>query len=326
MTEDKNIFDSLHWQVEEKILKISENFRDVIFDIHKSDNEKVKELFVIYENTVKKDKNKDLLFIYNLKIELLKFLFEETRFYSDNNDSRLFSLFKSDILFTREQLFEFEFMSDLKNSYYDNIFIPQLQLQNYEILSKVQFWYSYNCTLIIEDLVLSSEFPSMTRQEITKFLKHKTVNLKDKILKEQKFLDWHLTLKNRYLGEIKEIEHTLIELDNLSLNDNNPLSKVLDFEKNIFRSLKAQNWFFSTLEEIGAVPSKRGFGTVISAIFRNKDCKENIFPDTITQKDYIHYLNSEFSLNMNSTNLSIPDKYEPKIKIIMDNYLSNKSE
>ncbi|MFP3599819.1 hypothetical protein, partial [Chryseobacterium sp. SIMBA_029] len=90
-----------------------------------------------YENTVKKNRNKDLLFSYNLKIELLKSLFEETKFYSDNNDSKLFSFFKSNILFTREQLLEFEFISDLSKSYSDNIFIPQLQLQKYEILSKL---------------------------------------------------------------------------------------------------------------------------------------------------------------------------------------------
>lgn len=184
MIEYKNILDNLHWQIEEKILTISEDFRNLIFDIHKSDNEKVKELFVIYENTIKNDKTTDLFFIYNLKIELLKFLFKETKFYSDTNDSKLFQLFKSNILFTREQLLKFEFISDLNKSYSDNIFNPQLKLQKYEILSKVQLWYSHNCTFIIEDLVLSSEFPNIARQEITKFLKHKTVNLKDKILKE----------------------------------------------------------------------------------------------------------------------------------------------
>lgn len=325
MIEYKNILDNLHWQVEEKTLKISESFRDVIFNIHLSDSEKIKELFSIYESIIKNDKNADLLFGYNLKIELLKFLFEETKFYSENNDSKLFQLFKSNMLFTREQHLEFKFMSDLNKSYSENIFIPQLQLQNYEVLSKLHLWFSYNCTFEIEDIILSSEFPDTTKSEIIKFLKHKVINLNDKISQEKKFLNWHLVVKNRYLREIKEIEHILIELEDLSLN-NNPLPKVLDFERNIFRSRKAQNWFFSTLEEIGAVPSKRGFGTVVSAIFRNKDCKENIFPDTITQKDYIHYLNSEFNLNMNSTNLSIPDKYEPKIKIIMDNYLSNKSE
>jgi hypothetical protein len=320
------ILENLNWQVEEKILKISENFRNLIFDIHKSDHEKIKELFAIYENIIKNDKNADLLFIYNLKIELLKFLFEETKFYSDNNDSKLFSLFKSNILFTREQLLEFEFISDLSKSYSDNIFIPQLQLQKYEILSKLQLWYSYNSTFIIEDLVLSSEFPNITKQEITKFLKHKTVYLKDKILKEQEFLGWHSILKNRYLEEIKEIEHTLIELESLSLGDNNLPKEVLDFEKDIFRSLKAQHWFYETLETLGVANGGYRFNTIIGEIFRNQNCKESIFSYNLSQQEYIKYLNKKFNKTMNATGLRKETNHESRVDALIKVFMKNISE
>lgn len=325
MIEYKNILDTLHWQVEEKKIKISENFRSVIFDIHKSDNEKINELFVIYQNTFKKDENKDLLFIYNLKIELLKFLFEETRFYSDNNDSKLFSLYKNNILFSSEQLFKFGFLSDLDSNYRENIFSLQLHQQKYEILSKVQLWYSYNCTLIIEDLVLSSEFPKITRQEITKFLKHKIVNLKDKILNEQEFLDWYLTLKNRYLLEIKEIEHSFIKLESLSLDNNLP-KEDLDFEKDIFRSLKAQHWFYDTLETLGVGDGGYRFNTIIGEIFRNQNCKENIFPYNLSQQEYINYLNKKFNKTMNPTGLRKETNHESTVETLIKVFMKNISE
>lgn len=329
MIEYENILDNLHWLVEEKILKISGNFRNVTFDIHKSDNEKINELFVIYEDTTKIDKNRDLLFIYNLKIGLLKFLFEETKFYSDNNnDSMLFQLFKSNVLFIKEQLLEFEFISDLNKCYFDNIFVPQSQQEKYEILSKVQLWYSYNCTLIVEDLVLSSEFPKIAKQEITKFLKHKIINLKDKISKEQNFLDWHLVVKNKYLNEISEIEHTLIEVENISLNGNNPPPKILDFEKSIFRSLDARNWFYEAIDDFKEKnPDKRGFNAYCNAIFKNTKCKSLIFVERIKLRSYILFLNDKFNAQFKSlSNLSDPTNYINDVEKLICIYNMNISE
>lgn len=326
MIEDKNIFDNLHWRVEETILKISESFRDIIFDIHLSDIEKIKEIIIIYENTVKKDKNKDLLFIYNLKIELLKFVFEETKFYSENNNSKLFSFFKSDILFSNEQLFTFDFLSELNNNYRENIFKPKLRLQNYEVLSNLHLWFSHNCTFEIEDVILSSEFPDTTKPEVIKFLKHKIINLKDKILQEQNFLDWYLVVKNRYLNEIKEIEHTLIELENLSLADNNLPKEILDFERNIFRSLNAQHWFYETLETLGVGNGGYRFNTIIAEIFRNQNCKENIFSYNLSQQEYVNYLNQKFNKTMNPTGLRKETNHENKVESLINIFIKSISE
>ena len=102
--------------------------------------------------------------------------------------------------------------------------------------------------------------------------------------------------------------------------------KSSNFEKNVFKSIDAQNWFFESLEEMIANPSKRGFGAVISALYRNLDCKDFIFVDTISQVDYIEYLNSKFKKTMRTDNLSKPDRYEAKVKKLIKEYLSNKSE
>lgn len=179
---------------------------------------------------------------------------------------------------------------------------------------------------MIEDLVLNSEFPNIARQETTKFLKHKTVSLKDKILQEQEFLGWHLILKNRYLEEIKEIEHTLIELESLSLGDNNLPKDVLDFEKDIFRSSKAQCWFYDTLETLGIGSGGYRFNTIIGEIFRNQNCKESIFSYNLSQQEYINYLNKKFNKTMNPTGLRKETNHESKVEALIKIFMKNTSE
>lgn len=157
---------------------------------------------------------------------------------------------------------------------------------------------------------------------LTEFSQNQNCNKIQKYASES-FLEFNKFLTKDLQSKYQNIFPELFEKFFLSHKSK---IKSFDFEKNIFKSIDAQNWFFASLEEMIATPSKRGFGAVISALYRNLDCKNNIFVDTITQVDYVKYLNSKYEKTMRTDNLSQHYKYEPKVKILIKEYLSNKPE
>jgi hypothetical protein len=102
---------------------------------------------------------------------------------------------------------------------------------------------------------------------------------------------------------------------------------TLDYNKNIFQSLEAEDWFNNTLEELGAIDEDKRKGTGLqakaNAIFRNKNCKENIFKYNLYLKTYIEFLNIEYQADIKSdSRLSDGNSYIDKIEGIINSYLN----
>lgn len=135
-------------------------------------------------------------------------------------------------------------------------------------------------------------------------------------------------MKNRYLGEIKEIEHAMIELEGLPLDDNNLPKEALDFERNIFRSLDARNWFYEAIYDFKERnPDQLGFNAYCNAIFKNTKCKSLIFVERIKLKSYILFLNDNFNAKSKSlSNLSDPTNYINDVEKLIYIYKTSTSE
>ncbi|WP_073552117.1 MULTISPECIES: hypothetical protein [Elizabethkingia] len=142
------------------------------------------------------------------------------------------------------------------------------------------------------------------------------------------FLKLNEKLSEELKTEYKQIFPELLEIYTPSEKNNFQKQKIRkhsdsNFEKNIFKSPEAQEWFFDTLEELSVDDGERPFGAVISAIFRNNLCKEHIFTYNISQKNYINYLNISFDKNSNSTGLSDHKKHIDKIQALIKLFLSS---
>ncbi|WP_454059438.1 hypothetical protein [Elizabethkingia ursingii] len=316
--------ENLDWEIQEEILNVSDFFRSVIFNIHKTDKEKVTELHNIYKDALLKHEKHSPIFRYNIKLEMIKFLFNETKYYSNMNDFSLFKHFSIHPGFSSQQLTNIDFHFEIQKYYKENYYNPEIEVGNYNELSKVYLWFSYDSTLFTEVIIRGSDSPLKTRKKVINSLQHKIINLESQITNNQDFLNYFSIVKDRYLNEIKSIKHNISTLKNIQFDKTQDSgSSELDFERNIFKSQESQMWFFDTLRELNVHDGKRPFGAVISAIFRNDLCKEHIFTYNISQKDYINYLNIFFRKNANSTKLSDNEKHIDKIEELIKLFLSS---
>lgn len=252
------------------------------------------------------------------KNEITKEEFEKNpkynyHFYNDeiegNYSSLNYSEFETDFSFN-------DWSYDFQTTVIEQILNDLLSSIKTEILNKKT---DTQTKLFFEDLLRLIDGSNFF---LTEFSQNQNCNKIQKYASES-FLEFNKFLTKDLQSKYQNIFPELFEKFFLS---HKLKIKSFDFEKNIFKSIDAQNWFFASLEEMIATPSKRGFGAVISALYRNLDCKNNIFVDTITQVDYVKYLNSKYEKTMRTDNLSQHYKYEPKVKILIKEYLSNKPE
>jgi len=117
-----------------------------------------------------------------------------------------------------------------------------------------------------------------------------------------------------------ELLENTVTIEFLSENTNQP------YCKNIFRNKEAEAWFYSMLEEFNVNNGERGFGAVISGIFRNSNCKNHILKSHLKQKEYIQYLNERFNKTMPLTNFSNPDNYSNDIEKFIQLHINSSSE
>lgn len=82
--------------------------------------------------------------------------------------------------------------------------------------------------------------------------------------------------------------------------------KVINYNDKLFISREAQKWFEDTLLELNAINdnnmAKKGFQAKANAIYKNVECKTVIFKYGILLKEYINYLNRDFSAGIKSDN------------------------
>ena len=117
-----------------------------------------------------------------------------------------------------------------------------------------------------------------------------------------------------------ELLENTVTIEFLSENTNQP------YCKNIFRNKEAEAWFYSMLEEFNVNNGERGFGAVISGIFRNSNCKNHILKSHLKQKEYIQYLNERFNKTMNLTNISNSNNYSNDIEKFIQLHISSSPE
>ena len=117
-----------------------------------------------------------------------------------------------------------------------------------------------------------------------------------------------------------ELLENTVTIESLSQNTNQP------YCKNIFRNKEAEAWFYSMLEEFNVNNGERGFGAVISGIFRNSNCKNHILKSHLKQKEYIQYLNERFNKTMNLTNISNSNNYSNDIEKFIQLHISSSPE
>ncbi|MCT3727874.1 hypothetical protein HZP84_12245 [Elizabethkingia anophelis] len=222
----------------------------------------------------------------------------------------------------------FEKSFDYNDWYYDfEYLITEQMLPELlsSIKSKIESFNADNQSIIFFESLLQNIFgsnffltecsQSQNYNEIQKRTCEAFLNLNEKLFEE-------LNSKYRHVFPKLLTTYASVEKDDLQEQNINRHTKS-DFEKSIFNSPEAQEWFFDTLKELNVHDGSRPFGAVISAIFRNDLCKEHIFTYNISQKDYIGYLNTIFGKNANSTKLSDHEKHIDKIEELIKLFLSS---
>ena len=130
----------------------------------------------------------------------------------------------------------------------------------------------------------------------------------------------YLNIKRIITNIFPELLENTVTIEFLSENTNQP------YCKNIFRNKEAEDWFYSMLEEFNVNNGERGFGAVISGIFRNSNCKNYILKSHLKQKEYIQYFNERFNKTMPLTNFSNPDNYSNDIEKFIQLHINSSSE
>lgn len=104
------------------------------------------------------------------------------------------------------------------------------------------------------------------------------------------------------------------------------------YNKKIFKSLEAEQWFKDTLDELNALDSKgkaqkRGFQAKANAIWSNYNVKNNLFKYGLTLKQYIEYLNKYFDAEIkNKDKLSKPDNHTNRVSELYKAFKNKASE
>ncbi len=117
---------------------------------------------------------------------------------------------------------------------------------------------------------------------------------------QRKFVDYYTTIC---------VQKILNYCDNKSTGS----FKAYNYDKSIFTSLSAFQWFEKVLNEEGLLNTdgvKRGFQGLAKAIFINPDCKKHIFKNNVQLKTYIEFLNETYNSEISSNkDLSKADNY-----------------
>lgn len=102
---------------------------------------------------------------------------------------------------------------------------------------------------------------------------------------------------------------------------------IKNFNNQIFRTKEAQQWFHTTLKEMGAIneenrPQRGIFQTRCQAIFSISECKKHIFKYKLLLRNYIKFLNDSYSAKItNYSKLSDGYDYKSDVKYYLRNYL-----
>ncbi len=101
----------------------------------------------------------------------------------------------------------------------------------------------------------------------------------------------------------------------------------LPFNDKIFRTIEAQDWFFNTLNKMGAIedhnkPIRRKFQPICSAIFYSISCKKHILKYGLKLQDLINFLNKEFKTKI-KTKLSVGHLHEDEVSKNIEKFIEN---
>ena len=101
----------------------------------------------------------------------------------------------------------------------------------------------------------------------------------------------------------------------------------LPFNDKIFRTMEAQNWFYDTLNKMGAIedhnkPIRRKFQPICSAIFYSISCKKHILKYGLKLQDLINFLNKEFKTKI-KTKLSVGHLHEDEVSKNIEKFIEN---
>jgi len=101
----------------------------------------------------------------------------------------------------------------------------------------------------------------------------------------------------------------------------------LPFNDRIFRTMESQNWFYDTLNKMGAIedynkPIRRKFQPICSAIFYSISCKKHILKYGLKLQDLINFLNKEFKTKI-KTKLSVGHLHEDEVSKNIEKFIEN---
>jgi hypothetical protein len=131
---------------------------------------------------------------------------------------------------------------------------------------------------------------------------------------QRKFVDYYTTIC---------VQKILNYCDNKSTGS----FKAYNYDKSIFTSLSAFQWFENVLNEEGLLNTdgvRRGFQGLAKAIFINPDCKKHIFKNNVQLKKYIEFLNETYTSEISSKkDLSKADNYIINVSKYISDFLKS---
>lgn len=146
----------------------------------------------------------------------------------------------------------------------------------------------------------------------------------NRILKDKYNQDFYYDFT---VNESKNFEIT-IKRKKEFLNNKTIIIQNNNFNKDIFRSKNAEDWFNLTLSNLDALSTNdkaiNNFPAKVNAIFRNGDCKNHILKFNLGLKKFIEFLNEIYSLNQNYYDkLSDGQNYEIEVNTLIQSHLKH---
>lgn len=143
-------------------------------------------------------------------------------------------------------------------------------------------------------------------------------------------VDYHYLLKYKRNFEIslkRKKEFINSKINSYSNNLINTAQKPIeDYNKEIFISKEAEDWYNHTLNELNALDENKKATNKFSAKANSiyKVAKNNIFNFELSLKKYIEFLNEVYSLNQKYYDkLSDGKNYDNKVNELFDSYLNS---
>lgn len=230
--------------------------------------------------------------------------------------------------------FSFLYTSSIEDNYFYFDCPSELYKSSYTEIKRAYFQFNKGTEIDFLKSEYSSYFlnESISKRLIThstsfNYSKVFTENSKYQINREKKveFLKGKL-LQNGIVANVSFDDGTKIYFTTLNINNKSNQSSII-YNSNIFIGYEEQIWFHDTLKELGVIDdnskAKTKFQAVCSSIFSNDLCKEHVFKYNLLLKDFIGFLNDEYSAKIKSNNkLSTGIKHEIKVDQLIKSYLN----